>query len=416
MIASVDDDLVRARGIPYATAARFQLPGPVEAWTEPRDALTRGPSAPQDPPTGDSVAGSVGAELRQSENCLVVTVTAMADARDQPVMVWFHGGAYVSGAGEANEYDADDLAREGIVVVSVTYRLGVLGYLTPPGTDHDNLGLHDQIAALRWVGNNVAAFGGNPDRVTIAGHSAGGDSVVSVMMSEGADGLYRRAIVQSAPLGLRVGRTAMTDALRDSLAQLLPDPVGAPVDEVLAAQRELILRAGGFGSVGSLPFGPRMGCPPLPTDDAANARLAAVARHVDLLVGHTAQDASPFVLQDPRAVALTRLGVLGRTILRPVVKRITASVFGRPAQDLASRWRGWGGRTAEYVFAWAPATSDFGACHSIELPFLFSGDWSAAPMLGGKEPDPDVAARIRREWAAFVRDGVDGLSDQNLRF
>ncbi|GGF25968.1 carboxylesterase family protein [Williamsia phyllosphaerae] len=413
---AVADDLVRARGIPYASADRFGLPQPVSPWTGPRPAVDRGPAAPQDPSRLDTVAGAVGADLSTSEDCQVVSVTAPADARDLPVLVWFHGGAYVSGAGEAPQYDADDLAREGIVVVSVTYRLGVLGYLTPPGTDHDNLGLHDQIAALRWVRVSVAAFGGDPDRVTIAGHSAGGDAVVSMMLSADADGLYQRAIVQSAPLGMRIGRSEMVEALRARLGQLLDDPMTASTDEILAAQRELAVLATSYKSVGALPFGTRMGIAPLPSEESADARLAEVARRCELLVGHTASDASPYVLGDPRAMRLTRAGFPGRAVYRLVVRRVTHAVFGRSAHGLAARWTDAGGAAAQYVFGWAPRTGLLGACHSIELPFLFSGSWSDALMLGGQDPDPRLAARMRRTWATFVRDGVAGLGTRSLTF
>ena len=414
--APVDDGIVRARGIPYATAERFGLPRPVAPWTQARPATARGPAAPQDPSRLDTVAGAVGADLEQSEDCQVVSVTAMADAADQPVLVWFHGGAYVSGAGEAPQYDADDLAREGIVVVSVTYRLGVLGYLTPPGTDHDNLGLHDQIAALRWVQASIAAFGGDPDRVTIAGHSAGGDAVVSMMLSADADGLYQRAIVQSAPLGLRIGRTEMVEALRVRLGELLGEASTASTEEILAAQRELAVMATTFESVGALPFGTQMGIDPLPPEKSSAARLAEVARRCELFVGHTSQDASPYVLGDPRAERLTRSGPVGRAVYRLVVRRFTRAVFGRPAQDLAAQWTAAGGTTAQYVFGWAPRTGLLGACHSIELPFLFSGAWSDALMLGGEEPEPRLAARMRRTWATFVRDGVAGLGTRSLTF
>ncbi len=413
---SVDDGVVRARGIPYATADRFGLPRPVPSWTGPRPAVDRGPAAPQDPSRLDTVAGAVGADLGQSEDCQVVSVTAMADAHDHPVLVWFHGGAYVSGAGEAPQYDADDLAREGIVVVRVTYRLGVLGYLTPPGHDHDNLGLHDQIAALRWVRASIGAFGGDPDRVTIAGHSAGGDAVVSMMLAADADGLYQRAIVQSAPLGLRVGRTEMVEALRARLGGLLGDPSTASTDEILTAQRELAVVASSYKSVGALPFGTRMGIAPLPAEQTAAARLAEVAQRCELFVGHTSEDASPYVLLDPRAERLTRAGFLGRAVYRFVVRRVTHAVFGRSAQGLAAQWTDAGGAAAQYVFGWAPRTGLLGACHSIELPFLFSGSWSDAMMLGGQEPDPRVAARVRRTWAAFVRDGVAGLGSRSLTF
>ncbi|MGV0737568.1 carboxylesterase family protein [Mycobacterium syngnathidarum] len=134
------------------------------------------------------------------EDCLVLSVTAPSDAAGLPVMVWLHGGAYVSGSGEAAKYDADDLARLGrVVVVRVSSRLGILGYLSPSGTD--NLGLRDQLLALQWVRDNIAAFGGDPRRVTVFGQSAGADSILSPMLCEQNIGLFQRAILQSAAPG-----------------------------------------------------------------------------------------------------------------------------------------------------------------------------------------------------------------------
>jgi para-nitrobenzyl esterase len=174
LVVAERNELTHARGVPYAISTRFQRPKPVIAPEKHRDATTRGPACPQDPSRLDMVNGPVVDELEQCEDCLVLSVTAPIGAESLPVKVWFHGGAYVSGGGEAPKYDPDDLAREGVVVVNVTYRLGVFGYLTPAGVGADNVGLLDQLTALRWVRQNIAGFGGNPDATTVFGQSAGG--------------------------------------------------------------------------------------------------------------------------------------------------------------------------------------------------------------------------------------------------
>ncbi|SIR99609.1 carboxylesterase family protein [Williamsia sterculiae] len=417
LIADVADGVVRARGIPYGVAERFRRPHPHPGWTEPRDARVRGPAAPQISAGVDSVAGAVVDDLEQSENCQVLSVFAPVDAVDAPVMVWLHGGAYMSGAGESPKYDADDLAREGVVVVTVTYRLGVLGYLNPCDPAAENLGLRDQLLALEWVRDSVAAFGGDPGSVTVFGHSAGGDSVVALMLAPPATGLFTRAIVQSAPLSLRSGRDRVTEAQRVVLRDELADPVAASVGEVLAAQLRAVVRAADFGRVGGLPFAPVQGCPPVAPTTEADARLADAASRIELLIGHTVDDATPFVAEDPRAMRVARLGRVGRAVLRVVARRITAQMFAGPAHDFAAAWRRHGGRCATYVFDWAPRDSPHGSCHSIELPFLFGADgaWADAPMLAGERPDPDLAARMRRIWAAFARDGLQGLPADSLR-
>src|SRR3954462_8685218 len=194
----------RYAGIRYAQAPigdrRFQPPEPVEPWTGVYDARHFRASAPQPPP----VAGFIltGAELTTSEDCLFLNVyTPRADDGARPVMVWIHGGAYTIGSGDI--YDGSSFARRGdVVVVTLNYRLGILGWvpldhLDPKLTGSGNNGLRDQIEALRWVRDNIAAFGGDPGNVTIFGESAGGGSVATLLAAPDADGLYHRAIIES---------------------------------------------------------------------------------------------------------------------------------------------------------------------------------------------------------------------------
>ncbi|WP_223165795.1 carboxylesterase family protein [Lentzea indica] len=205
----VSEGLVRARGVRYATASRFAEPEPY-TWHGVLDATRRGPACPQPPSSLVSVVGSSVEGLVFDEHCQVLSVTAPVGAADLPVMVWFHGGAYVTGSGESTKYDASLLASEGVVVVSVSYRLGVFGYL------RDNLGLLDQLVALRWVRDNIAAFGGDPANVTAFGQSAGADSVYALMVATD-EVLFHRAILQSAPLGARgPERADMTSACASS--------------------------------------------------------------------------------------------------------------------------------------------------------------------------------------------------------
>ncbi|MGV0675583.1 carboxylesterase family protein [Mycolicibacterium fortuitum] len=219
------DGLVRARGVRYGTARRFAVAEPPPAWSGVRDATQPGPACPQRPSRLDWVTGDALKGLTTDENCLVLSVTAPANAQRLPVMVWFHGGAYVAGSGESAKYDPAALARAGnVVVVNVSYRLGIFGYLAPPGVGADNLGLRDQILALRWVQDNIAAFGGDAANVTAFGQSAGAHSVWSLMLSEGAAGLFHRAILQSAPLELDDGRDDMAVAMRSAMAIALAAP------------------------------------------------------------------------------------------------------------------------------------------------------------------------------------------------
>ncbi|WP_196777612.1 carboxylesterase family protein [Lentzea aerocolonigenes] len=371
--------LINTRGVRYAKASRFEAPTPVE-WDGVRGSSQRGPACPQPPSSllpvvGDSVAG-----LTFDENCHVLSVTAPADASGLPVMVWFHGGAYVTGSGESRKYDASLLASEGVVVVSVSYRLGIFGYL------HDNLGLQDQIVALRWVRDNIAAFGGDPANVTAFGQSAGADSVYALMLSTD-EPLFHRAIMQSAPLGARgPERAAMTEALR----AFVTVDASTPADEVLAVQQQVPAMAAQFAPAGGMPFGPVLG----------DVDLTSAASRIELLIGHTADDGSPYVADQPDAWEV-----------------VTELVFAGPARQFAADWTAAGGQAATFNFKWRPEGAPLGACHCIELPFLFDPDgWTGAGMLAGQEPDPVLAKTMRGLWAGFARNGMDALPSRSLEF
>ena len=414
--------LVRARGVPYGSADRFVAPAPPAAWAEPRDLTQRGPACPQLPSRLEFVTGPVTDGLQRSEDCQVLSVTAPSDADGLPVMVWFHGGAYVSGSGESPKYDPDALVTEGrVVVVTVSYRLGIFGYCTPLGVDDVNLGLRDQLLALQWVRDNIAGFGGDPQRVTLFGQSAGGDSVYSLMLSQAADGMYSRAIIQSAPLGMRDGRDGMTTAMRAAAAESLTgaDPFTADVGQLHRAQTDAMGAAQRFGAISGLSYAPILGVDPLPAAGEVSARIAHVARAVDLLVGCTKLDAAPFVALRPSASRLHALGPVGKFGARAASTVMTRRVFSAPAERLAHTWRANRGRASVYRLDWSPRNAPLGACHCMDLPLLLGSPdaWSSAPMLG-PHPDPvdtRLAREMRRLWSSFAHDGVGALGSERLR-
>ncbi|MEH3141776.1 MAG: carboxylesterase family protein [Mycobacterium kyogaense] len=400
LLVSEDDGLIQARGVRYATADRFAPPVPVAVSPDLVDATARGPACPQLPSRLGFITGPLVDELDTSEQCQVLSVTAPADATDLPVMVWLHGGAYVSGSGEAAKYDADALVREGrVVVVRVSYRLGILGFLNLADAGCDNLGLQDQIAALRWVQNNIAAFGGDPRRVTVFGQSAGGYSALALMMCPETQTLFSRAILQSAPLGVHgVDRTAMVAAMRESALARLSGvaPGTADIGLLMEAQVAALNAAAPFGMIGKMPFAPTVEQAPM------GAAMTSAASRVEILVGYTRDDALPFVMLDQRGARLRRLGAVGAAASSAAGRLITRQMFGAPALALAASWRAAGGRAHTYRVDWTPGP--FGACHCIEVPLLLGSreTWSDAPMLGSDGVDDELAARVRTQWSAFA--------------
>src|ERR1700712_685039 len=184
-------------GTPYAREARFAPPRPI-GWTGTRDALVPGPALPQ--PRRPMAQFTHGDLPLTEEGCLTLNVWTPPQGNGPvPVLVWIHGGGFSMGWSTASLYDGAALAATGMVVVSLNYRLGSFGWLAHPEIGA-NAGRLDQLAALRWVKDNISAFGGDPDRVTVAGQSAGALSVMGLMIAPGAEGLFARAIVQSPPV------------------------------------------------------------------------------------------------------------------------------------------------------------------------------------------------------------------------
>jgi para-nitrobenzyl esterase len=404
-----DDGLTVFRGVPYARADRFAAAEPVESWEGTRDATRHGPICPQPPVRVDGVLGPPQDGLVQDEDCLNLTVvTPGADGRRRPVMVWVHGGAYLTGASSFDFYGGRRLAAEGdIVYVAVNYRLGALGYLRLPGVAPGNLGLLDQLAALRWVKDNIAAFGGDPEQVTVFGQSAGAHSLACLLAMPDARGLFQRAILQSPPLGLKLATPARAARIaRYFTSALRTDPRTATVPEILAAQASAILSASGPGGLVSPPFCPTSRTAELPS--VGQWLPQAAAANVDVLIGTTRSEMNSFLNGNAALARVERVPLAGRALA--AVKTIsTRLVFETPSRKFADTLAAVGRRVFTYRFDWASAGSVFGACHCIELPFLL-GDrqaWARAPMLRGADwtAMEELGRPLRQAWLSFARTG-----------
>jgi len=404
-----DDDVVRATGIPYAHADRFARPEPLADRTAPYEAISWSPACPQAPvPFLDEVLGSPGAGVPGDEHCQRLSVTMPADVRPDdrlPVMVWIHGGSYTSGAGDLPIMDPRPLvAEQRVVVVTVTYRLGLFGYLGDGPERPANLGLLDQLEALRWVRRNIAAFGGDPARVTLFGQSAGGDAVAHLLAVPAAAALVSRAIVQSAPLGISRGRARMNAAMARAAAGI---SARTPVADVVAAEARVAGAATGAGLRAAMPFGTQYGHDPLPGEDEIAAAWDAAAPSVPLLVGSTAEEARLFVSRVPAARRLAALPLVGPWVRRAMVAAVTAAVYGRPARRFAARHAAAGGTAHRYVVTWAAPGNPWGAAHTVDLPLLFGDEkaWATAALTDGSSWDDlqRSARRVRAVWGAFAR-------------
>jgi para-nitrobenzyl esterase len=404
-----DGEVIRATGIPYATAGRFTAPAPATDWTEPLDATAPSPACPQVTSAFlEEVLGGAMGDLPRNEHCQRLSVTLprdLAPGEALPVMVWIHGGSYTTGAGDAAIMEPARLvAEQRVVVVSVTYRLGLFGYL---GSGHHrpaNLGLLDQIEAFRWVRRNIAAFGGDPDNVTAFGQSAGADAVAHLMATAEAPSLFRRAILQSPPLGITRGRAAMNAAMTRAAEVVTAQ---TPAEEVVALQAEVAAHAASFGLMGAMAFGTQYGHHPLPEEEEIEAAWDRVAPHIDVLIGHTTEEARLHVPAAPRLQRWVRLPLVGPLIRRAVVSHVTATVYSRAIRRFATRHSRAGGTAHTYQISWAAAGNEYGAAHAIDLPLLFGHEhtWAGTGLVAGADwEEIDAHGRqLRRLWADFAR-------------
>lgn len=417
-----DGPVDRATGVRYATAERGRPPVAVPPWDEPVRATSWAPACPQPPmPFLDDAVGSNIGDLPQDEDCLRVSVTAPAGTTPDdalPVMVWIHGGSYASGAGDAPFYDPAALVSEQrVVVVNVTYRLGLLGYLGDGRDVPANLGLLDQIEALRWVRGNIAAFGGDPENVTVFGQSAGGDAVAHLMISHGARGLFRRAIIQSAPFGLLLNRSRMSEAMAKTSSSIAPE---ASVDQVIRMQQKVAQSAVRFGLKGQMPYGVQYGHHPLPQEAELDDAWREAASRVDVLVGHTTREAALFTARIPPLLKRMQRPGGSRWVERGLVAPFTRKLYGNGSLEFARRHHAAGGRGYHYELAWRADTNPVAAGHIAELPLLFPGQgvWEGLPLVEGHPwvEVYDAGARLRAAWAAFARgEAIDDVPEVGLR-
>ncbi|HEV7559153.1 MAG TPA: carboxylesterase/lipase family protein [Kofleriaceae bacterium] len=417
-------------GVPYAKPPigdrRFKAPIPVEPWTGVRDALALSPAAPQlsaDSPVAEPIIKKIGT----SEDCLYLNIwSPAADGAKRPVLVWIHGGAFMMGTGAT--YDGTDFATMGdIVVVTINYRLGVLGFVgfgslwDDPRFD-DNLGIRDQIAALAWVREHIGAFGGDPDRITIAGESAGAVAVSLLMLIDAPP--FRAAIAQSGAISLIATRERGIAS-----AKLYADRLGGP-DELLAASTQHLVELhqqvmfANLGTVTSRPFLDGRVLPATPAD-----LFTRPTRTVPLLLGSNHDEATLFAMLRMLPTERPEIEALARTRIAP--DRIDAvldgytpdragalmlardAMFTVPMIHFAERHPG---PTWMYRFDWpTPAFGGvLGAMHALELFLMWMDpDRRGTQIMLGGPPSAELRAlaeRMKRYWIAFVRDGDPGPS------
>ncbi|MET0815709.1 MAG: carboxylesterase family protein [Pseudoxanthomonas sp.] len=432
----VEGSLLVFKGIPYAAPPvedlRWKQPAPVAAWSSVKDARNFGAACVQ-PSAGESniYARDIGAT---SEDCLTLNVWAPAKGKKTPVFVWIHGGSLRTGSGSGAMYDGAKMAAQGLAVVSINYRLGVLGYLAHPELSYEssqgisgNYGLYDQIAALQWVKDNIAAFGGDADNVTIAGESAGALSVMYLMAAKPARGLFHKAIVQS---GYMISTPALKDSPHGEFAQ---EQVGIYLADKLGARNLAGLRAmsgqaatDGAAKLGYFPTGVVDGV----TFDKQLVETFERGEQapVPVLVGFNEGEIRSLTLLVPPATKPEEYEAAIRrnyfdladehlrlypagNVQESLYANTRDALYGWTTERIARTQTAIGQPAYAYCFDHGyPAADNAGlhAFHASEIPYVF-GTFDRTPPLWPKNPDTPqenaYSKAMMGYWASFARDG-----------
>ncbi|MBC9727427.1 carboxylesterase/lipase family protein [Streptomyces sp. TRM68367] len=431
------------RGIPYAAPPfgprRFRPPVPPQPWDGGRDTYAFGPTPPK-PPYSEAFAQYLSDPVVPGDDCLNLNVWTPEPGRGArlPVMVWLHGGALTRGSSAVPVYDGRTFARDGVVCVSVNYRLGVEGYGLFPDSP-PNPGLRDQLAALAWVHEAIGAFGGDPSRITLFGQSAGAISIGALLAAPQAQGLVRRAILQSGP-----PEAADRDKVRRMVRRMATRlRIPATAEAFAAVDRDLLLRTqadvGRLSSpvLGGPAFGIVVDGDLVPRDPLEALTEGDAAAGVDLMMGWTRDEYRLWLVPGGLLERIDRLGPVavagamarchcgsevprGYRALHPeagtaetVGQLVTDHLLRMPLQRLADARPG---SSHVYEFAWPSNLPGLGSCHALELGFVFdTGDVPESARLAGEGAPQELADAMHGSWVRFAVAGDPGWEAWDAR-
>ncbi|MCA6069426.1 carboxylesterase family protein [Chryseobacterium sp. RG1] len=408
IVALKENGVIKAKSIRYATSERYQKPTPVKYSSSEISFPDKTPVCPQKiSPLLERLIGKTEIEkFHVDESTQYLTITRpdiIPENENLPVVVWIHGGSYEVGCGDLPTSDPSVWVKEqNIIVVSVSYRLGLFGFLGGDEKRSPNLGLFDIIEALKWIKNNIQSFGGNSENITLFGQSSGGDAIAHLMISEGVENLFQRVIIQSAPLGFRLKRNKMsleffqkTEFLRDE-----EDPL-----KMTESYTEFLPSFMKYGLKTAMPFCTQYGYPPLCREEESFPKWKENAKKYDVLIGLN-HDETAFYVKTAKEGLYT---YLHEKILNRIIRKTTESIYEKPANIFAENYAEGGGNIYQFTIHSNIKNNYIGASHCVDLPLIFENEtaWKDSELLKDVpwKYVQENGKKLRSLWAEFARTG-----------
>ncbi|MFZ4930433.1 carboxylesterase family protein [Chryseobacterium sp. Mn2064] len=406
-----ENGVIKARSIRYAHSERYQKPLPEKPSDSEIITPAKTPVCPQKlSPLVEKMIGATPVESFEADESTQYLSITLPESRIEnkklPVVVWVHGGSHEIGCGDLSTADPAEWVKEqNIIVVTVSYRLGLFGFLGGNEKRPANLGLFDIIEALQWIKNYIADFGGDENNITLLGQSSGGDAIAHLMISDGVEGLFQRLIIQSAPLGLRYKRQRMSEEFLKK-TEFLKDE--SDVQKMMDYYGKLVPSVIKYGLKAAMPFGTQYGFPPLCKEEESLGKWKENAPQYDVLIGLN-NDETAFYLKTSEALNKYFGKGIGLKILDKTVEKSTEFIYGKPARKFAENHVNGGGNVYLFRIFSKLKANHIGASHCIDLPLIFGNEsaWKSSEMLKDIPWNRihENGKKLRALWAEFARTG-----------
>jgi para-nitrobenzyl esterase len=415
ILALKENGIIKAKSIRYASSERFKKPIPVQPSAAEIIFSEKTPVCPQNiSPLLEKMIGKTNLddfEVEESVQYLsVYRPEKFSENEKIPVIVWIHGGSYEIGCGDLSTADPTDWVQEqNVIIVTVSYRLGIFGFLGGTQERPANLGLFDIIEALKWIKNYISDFGGETQNITLFGQSSGGDAIAHLMISEEVENLFKRVIIHSAPLGLRQNRQKMSAEFLKNTGHFNEETDTFEIVETYKKNPPSFIK---YGLKAAMPFGTQYGFPPLCNENEVEGKWRENAGKIDVLIGMNDEETA-FYLRTSEMMNT----FLPKRLVDKAVRSTTEIIYGKPAKDFAENYAEAGGNV--YLFRIHPRLTEnyFMGAHAIDLPFIFGNEsaWKNAGILNNipwKYIDEN-GKKLRKLWTEFAQSGK--ISDHSER-